>query len=104
MPRISRMAGKTPTLSLHAKTLVVDGKTLFIGTFNLDPRSANLNTEVGVLIYHPGEARKVEQDIERDMEPGNSWDARKDHPDSHVTPGKRLTSGFWKTLPLQPLL
>ncbi|WP_198341798.1 phospholipase D family protein [Oceanisphaera avium] len=36
--------------SLHAKTLVFDRKTLFIGSLNLDPRSLNLNTEIGVVI------------------------------------------------------
>lgn len=104
IPRASRAAGKKPTLSLHAKTLVVDGETLFIGTYNLDPRSANLNTEVGVVIPHPETARQVEQAIERDMEPGNSWSAADDQPDSHAAGAKRLTSRFWKALPLQPLL
>jgi hypothetical protein len=46
----------------------------------------------------------VERTIERDMEAGNSWNARLDQPDSHAAKGKRLTSRFWRTLPLQPLL
>ncbi|MBL0212164.1 MAG: phospholipase D family protein [Holophagaceae bacterium] len=104
VPRSALGKGWKPTLSLHAKTLVVDGKTLFVGTFNLDPRSANLNTEVGVLIPSPDAARQVELRIERDMEPGNSWDALRDNPDSHATPGKRRSSRFWGTLPLQPIL
>lgn len=36
--------------SLHAKTFAVDGQRIFIGSFNFDPRSAMLNTEMGVLI------------------------------------------------------
>ncbi|WP_228461824.1 phospholipase D-like domain-containing protein [Paracoccus liaowanqingii] len=36
--------------SLHSKTLVVDEETVFIGSFNFDPRSLFLNTEMGVLI------------------------------------------------------
>ncbi len=36
--------------SLHAKTFSVDGEQLFIGSFNFDPRSANLNTEMGLVI------------------------------------------------------
>ena len=32
--------------TLHAKTLVIDGKTMLVGSYNIDPRSANLNTEV----------------------------------------------------------
>ena len=37
--------------SLHAKTLIFDRKILFVGSLNLDPRSLNLNTEIGVLIH-----------------------------------------------------
>ena len=36
--------------SLHAKTFAVDGERIFIGSFNFDPRSARLNTEMGFLI------------------------------------------------------
>lgn len=36
--------------SLHAKTFAVDGKRIFIGSFNFDPRSNQLNTEMGLLI------------------------------------------------------
>ena len=39
--------------SLHAKTFAVDGKRLFVGSFNFDPRSAHLNTELGFLIDSP---------------------------------------------------
>ena len=35
---------------LHAKTYAVDGKRIFVGSFNFDPRSARLNTELGVVI------------------------------------------------------
>lgn len=36
--------------SLHAKTFAVDNKRVFIGSFNFDPRSTLLNTELGFLI------------------------------------------------------
>ncbi len=36
--------------SLHAKTFAVDGARIFIGSFNFDPRSMQLNTEMGLLI------------------------------------------------------
>jgi len=39
--------------SLHAKTFAVDGERIFIGSFNLDPRSAALNTELGFVIESP---------------------------------------------------
>lgn len=36
--------------SLHAKTFAIDRHRIFVGSFNLDPRSAELNTELGILI------------------------------------------------------
>jgi putative cardiolipin synthase len=36
--------------SLHAKTFSVDGARVFVGSFNFDPRSMNLNTELGFVI------------------------------------------------------
>lgn len=35
---------------LHAKTFAVDGTRVFVGSFNFDPRSVTLNTEMGLLI------------------------------------------------------
>lgn len=39
--------------SLHAKTFVIDRRKLFVGSFNFDPRSAELNCEMGFLIDSP---------------------------------------------------
>ena len=36
--------------SLHAKSYMVDARTVFVGSMNLDPRSAALNTEMGLII------------------------------------------------------
>jgi putative cardiolipin synthase len=36
--------------TLHTKAFIVDCKDLFIGSFNWDPRSLNINTELGVVI------------------------------------------------------
>ena len=60
-------------LSLHAKSYVVDRRTAWIGSFNLNPRSQNLNTEVGLVIEDEELARAVEASILRDAAPGNSW-------------------------------
>ena len=45
--------------SLHAKTFAVDGKRVFVGSFNFDPRSAHLNTELGFVIDSPTMAREI---------------------------------------------
>ncbi|MBI5596213.1 MAG: phospholipase D family protein [Elusimicrobia bacterium] len=93
---------KPPVFAVHAKTMVVDGKTLFVGTFNLDPRSAHLNTEAGILVTHPGLAARVEKDIEEDMSPGSAWKAGEG--DSAAPRGHRLKAFLWGLLPLDPLL
>jgi cardiolipin synthase C len=43
--------------SLHAKTFSVDRSHVFIGSFNFDPRSARLNTELGFVIDSPALAQ-----------------------------------------------
>jgi len=39
--------------TLHTKAFIVDEEQVFIGSFNFDPRSANINTELGVIIHDP---------------------------------------------------
>ena len=45
--------GSGSSSGLHAKTLAVDNRRIFVGSFNLDPRSAKLNTEMGLVISNP---------------------------------------------------
>jgi putative cardiolipin synthase len=47
--------------SLHAKTFSVDNQKVFIGSFNFDPRSAVLNTEMGLVIENEGLATRIHQ-------------------------------------------
>lgn len=70
--RYARMPEKVP-LVLHAKTLVIDRRLVYIGSFNMDPRSTHLNTEIGLVIESPALAQAVAALIERDMAPHNSW-------------------------------
>jgi len=46
-------------VSLHAKAFVIDQRDLFVGSFNFDPRSAHLNTEMGFLIKGSHLARDI---------------------------------------------
>lgn len=62
-----------PRSSIHAKSLVVDGKIAVVSSSNLDPRSAYLNTESALVIHCEPLARELESEIRRDMSPGNSW-------------------------------
>ncbi|EGY51745.1 phospholipase domain protein [Neisseria shayeganii 871] len=51
--------------SLHAKTFAVDRRTLFVGSFNMDPRSAALNTEMGLLIDSPALAGQLADGLQQ---------------------------------------
>lgn len=50
--------------TLHTKAYIVDRKSVFIGSFNFDPRSANINTEMGVIIHDPKLGESFAQSLE----------------------------------------
>ncbi len=103
--RYPRLSKNNPVFALHAKSMVIDDETIFIGTFNLDPRSANLNTEVGVLIDSEELARQLTKNIERDLRPENSWRTTDDYcPDFEVDRAKRIELGFINLLPVEAVL
>ena len=54
--------------SLHAKAFVVDRKTVFIGSLNLDQRSVSQNTEIGVLFEAPVLAQKIADEFEHHID------------------------------------
>lgn len=93
-----------PVFALHAKSLVVDDRVSYIGTFNFDPRSANLNTEVGLLIHDERIAQQVADAIREDMAPENSWRAAVSDQQQDVSFSKRLKVNLWGLLPLDPIL
>ena len=61
--------------SLHAKTFSVDGKRVFVGSFNFDPRSALLNTELGFIIESPKMAMEIESSFDKDI-PNSAYEVR----------------------------
>lgn len=63
----------TPIFGLHAKSMVVDESIAVIGTFNLDPRSANLNTECIAVVYDSTIAGNLHTAMLEDMKPENAW-------------------------------
>ena len=63
---------------LHTKAVVVDRETVYVGSLNLDPRSIQLNTEMGMIVSSTGLAEEVAAIAERDMGPSNSWRVRLD--------------------------
>ena len=105
LKRYPKIAENDPVFALHAKSLVIDNEVIFIGTFNLDPRSANLNTEVGVLARNAELARRLVDSIEQDIRPENSWRTTLDfNPDGEVSRAKRLRVWLNRMLPIEPVL
>lgn len=71
-PVVSRFIG------LHMKASVVDRSRVYIGSFNLDPRARDYNTEMGVVIDSPELAGELAQLAEALMQPENSWQVKID--------------------------
>ena len=81
---------------LHSKSAVVDGRYVFIGSMNLDPRSAKINTEMGAMVDSPELAEDLRQLILRDMSPANAWKVQLDED------GKVFWQNDTETLTTQP--
>jgi putative cardiolipin synthase len=56
------------SVSLHAKTFAFDRRIAFVGSYNIDPRSSKLNTEMGVLFDCPAFAKRLPETTERDID------------------------------------
>jgi putative cardiolipin synthase len=103
--------------SLHAKGFLIDRNRLFVGSFNWDPRSVGINTEMGVLIDSPALANQVAGRIGDTMQQNAyrvelrdgkiRWIAHEDgqelvlskEPDTSFW--KRFVTGFLKLLPIR---
>jgi putative cardiolipin synthase len=108
--------------SLHTKAMIIDKRWVYVGSMNLDPRSAFLNTEMGVLVDSPELAAQVRVQFERTTGPelsyrvvledneGLVWydrvrgrDRRLERePDASV--GRRVSVTLMRVLPIDSLL
>ena len=90
-----KASGRLPMVGLHAKSMVVDGETLMVGTFNLDPRSAHLNTECVVIARSVSLAEGVLGHLRREMAPEAAWRVSLEaNGDSAASWGQRWRA-FW---------
>lgn len=113
------LAGSSAS-SLHAKTFVVDRLRVFVGSFNFDPRSLALNTELGLVIDSPLLARDFARSFERSVSQ-SAYEVRKEDGQlvwleqrgtevvrHHVEPGSsfwlRAAVRFMALLPIEWLL
>jgi len=67
--------GAGSAASLHAKTFAIDRSRIFIGSFNLDPRSARLNTEVGVVLESTALATQLSEAFDHSI-PNRAYEVR----------------------------
>jgi putative cardiolipin synthase len=87
-------------VGLHTKASVSDGRLVFIGSMNLDPRSGAINTEMGAVIDSPGLGQDLRDLMLRDMLPDNAWkvsiaeDGRLQWQNSDETVTSQPTRGF----------
>jgi putative cardiolipin synthase len=120
--KVGGSTGGSSGASLHAKTFAVDGLRIFVGSFNFDPRSARLNTEMGVVLDSPALATRLSQTFAQQIprvayevrltEGGNDveWIDRTEGGEVRYGsapdcgPFKRMWSGFMSVLPIEWLL
>jgi cardiolipin synthase C len=107
--------------SLHAKAFAVDRRYLFVGSFNFDPRSVNINTEMGIVVdapelaapaverlfqVLPTQAYRLRLDADGDIE----WVAQENNTEvvyrtePHTSFWKRFQVGFLRLLPIEEQL
>ena len=114
----SFLSGRSPA-ALHTKAMAFDREAVFIGSFNLDPRSAVINTEAGLYIESPELAEKLTAYMATGVVPANSyrvlldpngeivWETVRDgqkmryrgEPETGFR--RRFVAGLWKLLPIE---
>lgn len=59
--------------NLHSKAAVLDRRRAVVGSFNMDPRSNRLNTEMALLVHDARLAERLAEHITAGMDPANSY-------------------------------
>lgn len=106
-PKQRLTATSTPSqASLHSKVYIIDNKHVFLGSFNFDPRSIALNTEIALVIHSPVIAAQLRGMFEKSIAPQTSYKVEKDKDGDLVWIGEkdkkevRLSSepesSFWR--------
>jgi phosphatidylserine/phosphatidylglycerophosphate/cardiolipin synthase-like enzyme len=97
---LQKKTDHVPVFGLHAKSMVIDDSITVIGTFNMDPRSANLNTECITVIYSSEINKQVRKVMEEEMQPENAWETTFDfNPDKEAGLKKRMKAAPMKAIP-----
>jgi putative cardiolipin synthase len=113
------ISGGQSKAALHTKAIVFDRESIFVGSFNLDPRSANINTEMGLYVEDTELARQLAVYMDEGVQPSNAYQVMLDENEKIVwrtqidgapvtyttepesTFWQRFMSGFIKMLPVE---
>jgi putative cardiolipin synthase len=104
--------------TLHTKAFIVDRKETFIGSFNFDPRSANINTELGVIIRSPEISERLASGVDEVLSTNTfevflnedgwlrwrGWENGEEiiyDKEPQTTWGQRFGAGFMRILPIR---
>jgi putative cardiolipin synthase len=113
------ISGGQSKAALHTKAIVFDRESIFVGSFNLDPRSANINTEMGLYVEDTELARQLAVYMDEGVQPSNAYQVMLNENEKVVwhtqidgapvtyttepesTFWQRFMSGFIKMLPVE---
>lgn len=99
-PELQQEIQYAASIGLHGKTIVVDDEITVIGSYNLDPRSANLNAECMAVVRSEELAAEVTKAILAQCQPQNAWKITRDfNPDKKAGLSKRIRCFFGHLVP-----
>ncbi len=119
---VSRACDEHPAFSLHSKSLILDRRVVYVGSFNLNLRSTYLNSETALIVDSPELAEQIAASMEELLRPDSSWrvlrnsdgrlewvtevageEVRSTH-EPMAGRWKRFTSRFYRMFPLEKYL
>ena len=90
-PEVQENINYKATYGFHSKSIIIDKKICVVGSYNFDPRSADLNTECICIVSSAGFAKQLQQYFDEEFKPENAWPVtEKCNPDHKASLKKRF--------------
>jgi cardiolipin synthase C len=100
IPEVQASLHYEPVFAYHAKSMIIDGRVCAIGSYNLDPLSANITTECMAVIRSPEITAHLARYFEEELKPENSWRITRDfNPDSKAPLKKKAKTTAGHVVP-----
>lgn len=100
LPDMQEKTGYKAVFGFHPKTILIDSSTAAIGSYNFDPRSANYNTEIIVIIRSEELVNRLLKSFEEETGTDNSWGISKNsNADRYASLSKRWKSFVRRVIP-----